>query len=181
MKLYTKTGDKGLTGLFGGVEVAKDHPRVCAYGQVDETNAAIGVATTACNDAETIDKLREVQRDLFTVGAVLATPNPKDNAPAITEDQIARVEGWIDRADGQVPALTGFILPGGTEEAVRLHMARTICRRAERSVAALISSEPVDGRVLVYLNRLGDLLFVLARCANHRAGVADFIWDGSSE
>ena len=181
MKLYTKTGDKGRTGLFGGVKVAKDHPRVCAYGQVDETNAAIGMVTTACNHAETVEKLREVQRDLLTVGAVLATPSPKDKVPAVTEDQIARVEGWIDEADSRIPKLTGFVLPGGTEEAVRLHMARTICRRAERSVVALISSEPVDERVLVYLNRLGDLLFALARCANHRAGVADVTWNDSPE
>ncbi|MCK4872317.1 MAG: cob(I)yrinic acid a,c-diamide adenosyltransferase [Phycisphaerales bacterium] len=181
MKLYTKTGDDGSTGLHGGGRVAKDHPRVEAYGAVDEANAAIGAAHAVCSDSDLRAILETLMARMFDVGADLATlPNGKTNAAAkvvrVSEADCAQVERWIDAVDGENEAMKAFVLPGGTEPASRLHIARTVVRRAERRVVTLAAEEPVGRPVVVFLNRCGDLLFAMARLANRRAGVADIPW-----
>jgi cob(I)alamin adenosyltransferase len=179
-KIYTKTGDAGETGLFGGGRVAKSDARVSAYGDVDETNAVIGWAILEQSDDEVIARLRRVQSDLFNVGAHLATvARPGRAAPALPSmpaQRIAEMERWIDEADAELPKLTAFILPGGTRAAAALHVARTVCRRAERSVVALAQNESVNSDILVYLNRLSDLLFQIARLVNYRAGAEEIRW-----
>jgi cob(I)alamin adenosyltransferase len=180
-RIYTRTGDRGETGLFGGGRVHKSHPRVEAYGDVDELNAAIGVALAALAEPEVREKLASVQPDLFAIGAHLATPRapggePHPHLPALPQGRATEFEGWIDQADSELPALHAFILPGGAPGAAALHLARTICRRAERRIIALDALESVEPEIVVYLNRLSDLLFQFARLANHRAGVADLLW-----
>ncbi|HEX8794709.1 MAG TPA: cob(I)yrinic acid a,c-diamide adenosyltransferase [Polyangiaceae bacterium] len=178
MKLYTKTGDDGTTGLFGGGRVPKASPRVDAYGTVDEANAVIGVARATRLDAGIDAVLARVQEDLFTIGAELACVPGKEgklNMPLIGEPDIARVEHAIDEADAACPPLKSFVLPGGSPQAAALHVARTVSRRAERAVLSL-SDAPARREVLVYLNRLSDLLFALARRANVVAGVEDVPW-----
>ncbi len=181
MTIYTKTGDSGETGLFGGGRVPKDDIRVAAYGAVDELNAAIG-AVGACepNDFET-SLLESIQRDLFSIGGQLATPDPAKVARALekaelVDSRIEELEAVIDRADRELEPLKDFVLPGGTPKAALLHQARTVCRRAERRVVALAREQDVPSIVVVYLNRLSDVLFTLARLANHRAGSSDRIW-----
>ena len=176
MKLYTKTGDQGQTGLIGGGRVGKDHPRIEAYGSVDEVNAALGFALLAIVEDDLKKCLRTVQDRLFILGAELADPAAGAATPSISEADIEQLEKWIDEATEAVPPLRQFILPGGTEAAARLHLARTICRRAERAVVGLAQLERVGDRCTIYLNRLGDLLFAWARLANSRAGVADIPW-----
>jgi cob(I)alamin adenosyltransferase len=176
MKLYTKRGDNGSTGLIGDARVSKHDLRVAAYGGVDEINATIGIVISACEDDETADVLRRIQSDLFILGAELATPPGKDPDTAIEDSRIAQLERWIDEASGEIEPLGGFILPGGCETAARLHLARTVCRRGERAAVALAMEEKVGRAALVYLNRLSDLLFALARRANRRAGIADVPW-----
>jgi len=176
MRLYTRTGDSGDTGLIGGRRVRKDHPRIAAYGDVDELNAAIGWACAGAGDAAWTAKLRRIQNELFVIGSELANPDASAATPAVGDDDVSNLEGWIDDAVGRVPALRNFILPGGAELSARLHVARTVCRRAERGVVALAATEAVDARVVTYLNRLSDLLFALARLANVEGGVADVIW-----
>ncbi len=180
VKLYTKRGDDGTTDLFGGMRVPKDDLRIAAIGDVDETNAAIGVAIAAFHDVETVALLRDVQADLFSMGAELAAPNVKAGA-TLDASRIKRLEDWIDASDGEVPPLKRFILPGGTEAAAALHLARVVCRRAERTAVALARENPVNQFVGVYLNRLSDLLFALARRANHWAGTADIPWSASED
>ncbi len=178
MKLYTKTGDDGTTGLFGGARVPKASPRVEAYGTVDETNASLGVARALGPDAAIDAVLAQVQVDLFTVGAELAcVPGREDRLKIalVGEDDIVRLERAIDAADAAAKPLTSFVLPGGTPVAAALHLARTVCRRAERCVLALPDA-PARREVVVYLNRLSDLLFALARQANALAQVADVPW-----
>jgi cob(I)alamin adenosyltransferase len=180
-KIYTRTGDQGSTGLFGGGRVSKHHPRVAAYGDVDELNSTIGLARATAPEDFADDLLESIQRDLFTLGGHLATPDPDKVRAALEKarlsaGRIAEFELAIDAADGELPPLTAFILPGGSAKAAALHVARTVCRRAERHVVALAGEAPVPNEFLVYLNRLSDLLFVLARLANHRAGRADAIW-----
>ena len=181
MPIYTRTGDQGTTGLLGGGRVPKDHPRVSAYGDVDELNAAIGVARAAA-PADLADPLLEtIQRDLFAIGGHLATPDPDKVKKALaratlSEERIAEFERAIDAADAELAPLRAFVLPGGVPKAAALHLARTICRRAERSVVRLARESEVPPLFTVYLNRLSDLLFTLARLANHRAGVADVTW-----
>jgi cob(I)alamin adenosyltransferase len=178
MKLYTKTGDDGTTGLFGGGRVPKTSERVEAYGTVDEANAAIGVARATRLDASIDGVLARVQEDLFTIGAELACVPGKEsklNMPLIGEPDIARLEHAIDEADAACPPLKSFVLPGGSPQAAALHVARTVSRRAERAVLSL-SDAPARREVLVYLNRLSDLLFALARRANVVAGVEDVPW-----
>jgi len=179
VKIYTKTGDSGSTGLFGGERVDKDDARVDTYGSVDETNAAIGVARAA-GLGETVDRvLASVQSDLFTLGAELACVpghEAKLRLDLIGPPDIERLERAIDAAEEGLPSLASFVLPGGTPGAAALHSARACCRRAERRVVALRRASPVRDDVVVYLNRLSDLLFVLARRANHEAGVADVPW-----
>ena len=183
MKIYTKTGDAGETGLFGGGRVPKDDPRVRAYGDVDEVNAAIGLAA-ALDPADVWSAaLQTIQRDLFTIGAELATPNPakmdkvraKSGAPIGTAE-VGALEDLIDAHEAKLPALKNFILPGGTPKAAAFHLARTTCRRAERSVVALARDQQINPTIMQYLNRLSDLLFVLARAVNQQAGRADIAW-----
>ena len=183
MKIYTKTGDRGETGLFGGGRVPKDHVRVAAYGEVDELNSVIGVAIAQLGAPLQPDLgpgLREVQADLFVVGANLATPaeggraNP--HVPVLDPARITALEAWIDAAEGELEPLRHFVLPGGTPAAAALHLARTVCRRAERRVVTLAREAHVDPDHAIYLNRLSDLLFTLARLANHRAGLPDVPW-----
>jgi cob(I)alamin adenosyltransferase len=181
MSLYTKTGDEGGTGLFGGDRVAKNDIRVTAYGEVDELNAAIGTAAAIDPRDFEAELLESIQRDLFAVGGQLATPDPAKVAKAIdkariSDDRVAQLEAAIDVADRELDPLQAFVLPGGTPKAAALHQARTVCRRAERSAVALAREQPVAPVILAYLNRLSDVLFTLARLANQRAGTGDRTW-----
>jgi cob(I)alamin adenosyltransferase len=179
MKLYTKTGDDGTTGLFGGGRVPKTSARVVAYGTVDEANAAIGVARATPLETSMDEVVARVQEDLFTLGAELACVPGRENKLAMTllgAPDIERLEQAIDAADAASPPLRNFVLPGGSPQAAALHVARTVCRRAERAVLA-IDDAPVRREVVVYLNRLSDLLFALARQANIVAGVPDVPWN----
>lgn len=186
MKIYTRTGDRGETGLFGGGRVAKDDVRVEAYGAVDELNSTLGLAlvalpTSAADDVASM--IRLVQADLLNLGAHLATPAPEDggraasHVPELPLERIGEMERAVDAAEGELEPLRSFILPGGTEGAARLHLARTVCRRAERRVITLARHERVDDGVVRYLNRLSDLLFTFARLANHRSGAEDVKWE----
>jgi cob(I)alamin adenosyltransferase len=180
VKIYTKTGDQGETGLLGGTRVGKDHPRVAAYGDVDETSAVLGVVRGQTADASLRKLLADVQRNLFAIGAQLADPTARVAAKrakaAIGETSVKRLERAIDVREKKLPALAAFVLPGGSETGALLHLARTVCRRAERSVVALARQEAVDPRIIVYLNRLSDLLFVLARFENHRLDRPEEVW-----
>jgi len=178
LKIYTRTGDTGETSLFDNTRVSKADARVDAYGEVDELNACLGAARAAGLDAELSGLLAEIQKELFAIGARLADPSHRIAARVTKADvvgaQVARLETTIDRLEGELPALRRFILPGGAAPGAVLHLARTVCRRAERRVIALPT--PVDPVVVVYLNRLSDLLFVMARVANHRSGVPETEW-----
>lgn len=181
MKIYTRTGDQGTTALFGGGRVSKAHIRVAAYGDVDELNSAIGVvrSTEPVTFADAL--LESIQRDLFSIGGHLATPDPEKVARALEKaslsaERIAEFERAIDEADKELPPLRAFVLPAGTPKATALHLARTVCRRAERQVVLLAEQDTVPELFLTYLNRLSDLLFTLARLANHQAGAGDVTW-----
>ena len=181
LKIYTKTGDEGQTGLFGGGRVEKDDPRVEAYGDVDELNATLGVARSVELMPRIDEVLVPIQRDLFAIGALLATPDHDKmreqlRKARIDDARIAELEHAIDECERELEPLRSFILPGGTPKASALHVARTTCRRAERRVVALHRSVGLPDLVLIYLNRLSDLLFVLARVANHRAGAGEVTW-----
>lgn len=181
MKIYTRTGDAGDTGLFGGGRVSKADPRVDAYGEVDELNAMLGFVR-ALEPMPRIDEvLVPVQRDLFAIGALLATPDREKmkrhlEKASIDDGRIAELERAIDDGDRELEPLKSFIVPGGTPKAAALHVARTVCRRAERRVVALAPEMAVPQLVVVYLNRLSDLLFTLARVANRRAGAGEVTW-----
>ncbi len=181
MKIYTRTGDTGDTALFGGGRVSKDHIRVAAYGDVDELNSVIGLVRATAPVSFEDALLESIQRDLFSIGGHLATPDPDKVRKALEKATLsaARVtefEHVIDAADSELAPLTAFVLPAGTQKAAVLHLARTVCRRAERQVVHLAAQEMVPELFLVYLNRLSDLLFTLARLANHRAGTGDVTW-----
>jgi cob(I)alamin adenosyltransferase len=183
MKIYTKTGDQGDTGLFGGGRVSKDHPRVEAYGDVDELNAMLGLARSIEMMPRIDEVLAPIQRDLFSLGALLATPQPDKvkqqmEKARLDDTRIAELERAIDEGEAELEPLQAFILPGGTPKSAALHVARTVCRRAERRVIALKEHPDivVPPIVIIYLNRLSDLLFVLARVANRRAGAAEVTW-----
>ena len=179
MKIYTRTGDEGQTGLLGGTRVSKDHLRVAAYGDVDETNAAIGLVLAHTRSPRLGKLLRQVQADLFALGAELADvrrARKQQAKAAVTDAMIARLEQEIDDRDGALPPLRAFVLPGGVPTAAFLHLARTVCRRAERSVVALARTSKVEPLTIVYLNRLSDLLFVLARYENHVARRRERTW-----
>lgn len=186
MKIYTRTGDTGQTALFGGGRVPKNHLRVEAYGEVDELNAALGlvIAGLAEGSGDLAERLRLIQEDLFAIGAHLATPGDEDENPAaghlpdLPHQRVGQMEEWIDVADESLEPLRNFVLPGGTEAAARFHLARAICRRAERRVLSLTLETPVDSGIIIYLNRLSDLLFTLARQSNQSAGVGDVPWIG---
>jgi cob(I)alamin adenosyltransferase len=178
-RIYTRTGDQGDTGLFGGGRVPKSHPRVDAYGELDELNAVLGVTLTRIKDQEVQGLILQVQRDLFAIGAHLATPpdsRARAHLPELPGGRPAEFERWIDRIEEDVGSLKAFILPGGSEASAALHLARTVARRAERAVVEMAQAESVDGEILVYLNRLSDLLFELARLMNLRAGIPDTPW-----
>jgi len=180
MKIYTKTGDDGETGLFGGARVSKASLRVEAYGEVDELNSAIGWARLPVEEDELDQLLHQIQHDLFEVGAELgstAERREKSTIPLIEEGQVERLERAIDHYENGPPPLMNFVLPGGSEGASRFHLARCICRRAERSIVALGAQEAIRGELLRYVNRLSDLLFTLARHANYVAGVEDIPWN----
>ena len=183
MKIYTKTGDAGETGLFGGGRTPKDSPRVAAYGAVDELNAALGLARALDPPEFSDGLLQTIQRDLFTIGAELATPDPDKlhkalsrSGAALGDSETAALEDAIDGHEARLEPLKNFILPGGTPKAAALHLARTVCRRAERAVVAAGRHERISPAILRYLNRLSDLLFVLARPANAHAGRPDVKW-----
>jgi cob(I)alamin adenosyltransferase len=179
MKIYTKTGDAGETALFGGGRVPKDDDRVDAYGEVDELNATIGLACSLSAPSDVGALLQRIQEQLFTVGALLATPQgTKASAqiPTLKAEWVQDMEKAIDGFETELPKMTHFILPGGSQASSALHLSRTVCRRAERRVVPLIRYGKVSTEVGVYLNRLSDLLFVMARVANHRSGVPDVKW-----
>ena len=181
MKTYTKSGDQGETSLFGGQRVSKVHPRIEAYGCIDELNATIGLARTWIEDEEIDAVLETVQARLFDLGAELAVPEgiperARQHVRPADPSWVEELEQAIDAAEAELEPVHAFVLPGGTRGAASLHQARTICRRTERRVVALAEVEPVNEFVIQYLNRLGDLLFVLARLANQRAGVPDTMW-----
>jgi cob(I)alamin adenosyltransferase len=178
-RIYTKTGDQGETSLFGGGRVGKDDARVDAYGGVDELNASLGLARSLSLPPDLDPVCQRLQDELFTVGAVLATPrgSKADAAiPHVRPEWIDAMERQIDAWDEELPPLTSFILPGGSQAASALHVARTLCRRAERRVVPLVREGLFDVQVVVYLNRLSDLLFAMARVANLRAQVPDVAW-----
>ncbi|MFQ5411749.1 MAG: cob(I)yrinic acid a,c-diamide adenosyltransferase [Phycisphaerae bacterium] len=183
--LYTRRGDDGGTVLFGGERVPKHHPRVTAYGEIDELNACLGVAGALMRNQGNLAKICErttrVQCELFSIGAVLATPTEAAGgaAPPAAED-VRRLETWIDEACRDLAPLKSFILPGGAPLAAHLHVCRTVCRRAERCVVALAEAENIDRNLVAYLNRLSDLLFAWARAANQAAGLSDVLWEGGA-
>lgn len=183
MKIYTRTGDDGTTGLIGGSRVPKSDPRIDAYGTVDELNAMIG-CVAAIATSPLLEQLRRVQAELFVIGSQLATPEGsphRSSLPELDEQMIGRLESEIDRTETALPALRNFILPGGSETAARLHLARTVCRRAERLIVAYAGEHRAPTRVIEYLNRLSDWLFVQARGANHLLGVSDILWTSHGE
>lgn len=182
-KIYTRSGDEGETSLGDGSRVPKTHPRIAAYGTVDELNSVIGLALLTNLPARFADWLAQIQNDLFDVGADLCVPEkqPSDQLDLepeplrVSEREATRLEGWIDEANESLEPLTSFVLPGGTPESAHLHHARTVCRRAELATQRLREQEPVNPAVFTYLNRLSDLLFVLARACNDN-GKADVLW-----
>lgn len=181
MKIYTRTGDRGDTSLFGAGRVPKDDPRVAAYGDVDELNSVLGVVRAAEPNDFFDSLLQTIQRDLFSIGGQLAAPDPGAVAKALVKanlstDRVSEFERVIDESDAELPPLRAFVLPAGGSKAAALHLARTVCRRAERSVVHLARESQIPDLFIVYLNRLSDLLFTLARLANHRAGVSDVTW-----
>jgi cob(I)alamin adenosyltransferase len=179
VKIYTRTGDSGDTALFDGTRVHKSDPRVAAYGDIDELQAWLGLAASKTPDTEAARQLRHIQRDLFAIGARLADPSHRiagrvTKALMAAED-VSRLEGWIDSYDRELPPLRRFILAGGVPAGAALHVARTVCRRAERAMVAL-GPDAYEPELLHYINRLSDLLFTMARALNHRAGVAEVEW-----
>lgn len=181
-KIYTKTGDDGITGLVDGSRIAKNDPRMAAIGDVDELNSAMGVAICAISDKGLIDKLRVIQNDLFDLGADLATPaedgdnfEPSEMVLRVTPSQVERLENDIDEATDMLDPLTSFILPGGKADAAAVHLARAICRRTERAAVTASQSVAINSQALAYINRLSDYLFVLGRLLND-GGKADILW-----
>ena len=179
MKIYTKTGDTGETGLFGGTRVPKDAMRIETCGTVDELNACIGYARSQIQDTEIDGILQRIQNELFDIGADLATleTHPKAASLRIPPTLTPKLEREIDLFEAELPPLKNFILPGGSTGGAAVHLARTVCRRAERCVVTLAKAESVNPEVLIYLNRLSDLLFVLARIVNHRSGDPEPLWE----
>ncbi len=185
MKIYTKTGDKGTTSLFGGTRVPKHHIRIESYGTVDELNSHIGLLRDQDTDRETKDLLEEIQDRLFTIGSILATEPSKEklkngqdrlNIPKLTNEDIEKLENAMDRMNEELPPMTHFILPGGHQSVSFCHIARCVCRRAERLSSALYDIEAFDDKVLIYLNRLSDYLFVLARMLSKQLRAEEIQW-----
>ncbi len=180
MKIYTRTGDKGTTGLFGGARVSKDHLRIEAYGTVDETNSVIGIARgqlPASGHERIAQMLHRIQSELFVLGADLATPiDAKVQVPRIESGHVETLEAEIDALTSELPPLKHFILPGGAAAASTIHLARTVCRRAERRTVALQLQESLNEAAVIYLNRLSDLVFVMTRWFNQAAGISEEAW-----
>jgi cob(I)alamin adenosyltransferase len=179
MKIYTGFGDKGRTRLFGGDIVDKDHLRIQVYGTLDEFNSVLGVALTFGPDEPLDKQLIEIQNDIFRISAILAAPDEKNRRKlgnSVDQNDVKKLEHWIDTLDEQLIPLQNFVLPGGSKFAAYLHLARTTCRRAERHLVTLSKSETVNEHIEIYLNRLSDLLFVMARFANKQAQVGDVLW-----
>ena len=176
MKIYTKTGDEGKTSLFDNSRVWKSDQRIMSYGAVDELNSSLGIALSLELDSEIKDILIKLQNDLFIVGSDLANPNMSDNKIRTTPEMITFLEQKIDLLEPQLEPLTSFILPGGTLLASILHLSRTISRRAETHVIALSQNEEINKDAAIYLNRLSDLMFILARAINHRKNISDIVW-----
>ena len=179
MKIYTTTGDQGKTALIGGRRVWKDDLRIDAYGTVDELNAALGVVRCEPLEEAVAELLQGIQSDLFDIGAELASPDPETAGVSFDRpDRVAILEAAIDNYDATLPALKNFVLPAGTRAAALLHVARTTCRRSERRIVVLLREHPgrISQATIEYLNRLSDLLFVLARSSNHQAGIQDTLW-----
>jgi cob(I)alamin adenosyltransferase len=179
VKIYTRTGDSGDTALFDGTRVQKSDPRVAAYGDLDELNAWLGLVVASLDDEDVAPKLRLIQRDLFAIGSRLADPSHRIagrvTKAVVSAEDITRLEGWIDALDRELGALRRFILSGGSAAGAALHVARTVCRRAERSMVAL-GDQAFEIELLQYVNRLSDLLFTMARAVNRRAGVPEVEW-----
>lgn len=179
-RIYTRTGDKGETGLVGGTRISKDSIRVQAYGNVDELNSVLGVVRAFLKDEEIDSLLERLQWDLFAAGADLAAPSDGEHdVPRITKDMIVFLERTIDKYQEELPPLTAFILPGGVQAGALLHLARSVARRAERSIVSLNKAEIINEHLIPYVNRLSDLLFVLARVVNYRAGTSEVEWHPS--
>lgn len=181
MKIYTKGGDKGETGLFGGKRVSKDSIRIEAYGSVDELNSFLGLAEIEIRDSAVKEEIRNIQNQLFDVGADLATPDDskaeKFNIKRISEEYSFKLEKLIDEYDSKLDDLKNFILPGGSKGAAMLHVCRTIARRAERNVVSLSKTESINKNIVIYLNRLSDLFFVLSRFENKVSNIPDIPWE----
>jgi len=176
MKIYTKTGDDGTTGVQGGKRISKSNLRIKAYGVIDELNATIGLVLSKKFDDDIEDLLRNIQNDLFVVGSDLSNPDLSNMKNRITAEMVANIEKNIDRLENELPPITNFILPGGHEVASLIHIARTIARRAETIVISLNEKEKINDECKKYLNRLSDLLFVIARIVNKKNGFSDIIW-----
>ncbi len=177
MKIYTETGDDGTTGLFGGDRVSKCDLRLCAYGTIDELNSVLGIARAGELSERTAEIIEALQHQMFALGSELASPNPDSPGIVLLGDEVVKgLEHWIDALEEDLAPLKSFILPGGSLGAARLHFARCVCRRAEREIAKLAQSTEIRPTVLKYINRVSDLLFVLARAVNHEANVADVVW-----
>ena len=176
MKIYTKTGDNGNTGLQGNFRIAKSHPRIISYGTVDEANAALGIVLTNSLDDDIVEILTKIQNDLFLVGADLSNPNLSDVKNRVTLDMVKKLEQHIDKFELELPLLTNFILPGGYIAAAQLHYVRTVVRRAETQVVQLSEKDEINSNCIKYLNRLSDLFFVMGRLINKRKDIDDISW-----
>lgn len=179
MKIYTKTGDDGNTGLQGNLRISKSHPRIISYGTVDEANAALGVVLSNSIDNDIKKILVEIQNDLFLVGADLSNPNLNDLKNRVSLSSVEKLESYIDQFEKELPLLTNFILPGGGSAASQIHYTRTIIRRAETQVVQLSEKDEINSNCMRYLNRLSDLFFILGRVVNKRNGVSDTVWKPS--
>lgn len=176
MKIYTKTGDDGTTGLIGNKRVKKSNPRITSYGMVDELNASLGIILSSKLGKDIRDLLIKIQNDLFVVGADLANPNLENKSNRVTSEMTLFLEKEIDRLEEKLSPITYFILPGGNLIASQVHLARTICRRAETNIVILSTVEDINNNCLIYMNRLSDLLFVVARTINKRKKISDVAW-----
>ena len=179
MKIYTKTGDDGNTGLQGNLRISKSHPRIISYGTVDEANAALGMVLSNSIDDDIKKILIEIQNDLFLVGADLSNPNLNDLKNRVSLSSVEKLEFYIDQFEEELPVLTNFILPGGNAAAAQIHYTRTIIRRAETLVVQLSEKDEINSNCIRYLNRLSDLFFVLGRVVNKRNNVSDTVWKPS--
>ena len=176
LKIYTKTGDDGNTGLQGNLRISKSHPRIIAYGTLDEANAALGIVLTNSLDVDIVHLLTTIQNELFLVGADLSNPNLTDLKNRVSLEMIQKLESSIDKFESELPPLSNFILPGGDIAAAQLHYVRTIVRRAETQVVQLSEKDEINSNCMIYLNRLSDLFFVMGRLINKRKDKDDILW-----